>query len=214
MDLGAGVGIISVLLAKTLAGSRVLAVEIQHRLAGCARRNVVDNSLEGKMVVLEMNWEELNSQNPGEPVHYAVCNPPYRQLGTGRTNPHEEQAQARHEILGSLSSAAQAASRVLSLGGTLALIYPAARLVDLNLDLTIAGFEPKRMRLIHSRATAKATLVMVEAVLGGGRELLVEPPLYLYGSGREYTPEARAILSGADVGQPIAEPDFPAAPRL
>lgn len=208
LDLGSGVGVIALVLARKMASGRVLAVEVQPRLAECARLNARSNP-EGRLVqVLEMDWNALTPAHCGGPVDLIVCNPPYRELGSGRVNPEEEQAVARHEFRGSAASAAKTAARLLAPGGRLAVIYPAVRLVSLMAALRAAGLEPKRLRMVHSRAGEKARLVLLEARLGSGEELDVMPPLYVYGPGRDYTDEVRAMLSGNFFGATGEPPDF------
>ncbi|MEW6263794.1 MAG: methyltransferase [Thermodesulfobacteriota bacterium] len=201
IDLGAGVGVVALALAWRLGQGRVLAVEIQPRLAELARKNAEINR-QAAVEVLEMDWTRLTLDHLGGPADYAVCNPPYREIGTGRINPGDEEAAARHELRGRLVEAARAAGRILSPSGRLAVVYPASRLVSMIADLISTGFEPKRMRLVHSRAGEKAKRVLVEARLGGRPELNIEPPLYVYTVGLSYTDEAEAILAGRASGGP------------
>lgn len=196
VDLGTGVGIIALTLAKRMGQGRVLAVEVQRRLAECAAMNVAENPGGARVEVLRMDWSGLNQDVLGGRADTVVCNPPYRGLGTGRVSPDREEAVARHEFRGDLLSAARTTVRVLTPGGSLAVIYPASRLVGLMTDLRAAGLEPKRLRLVHSRPGEKAVLVLVEARLGGGEELEVAPPLYIYHFGEDYSAETQAILSG------------------
>ncbi|MEW5722168.1 MAG: methyltransferase, partial [Thermodesulfobacteriota bacterium] len=204
VDLGAGVGVVAAVLARRMGRGLVWAVEIQARLAACARINAAALSQAAEIRVLETDWSKLTVKDTGGPVAAVVCNPPYRRLGSGRINPADEEAGARHEVFGSAASATQAAARVLARGGRLALVYPAPRLAGLFRDLAAAGFEPKRLRSVYSRAGEQATLALVEARLGGGEELQVEPALYIHLEDGGYTPETAAILSGGPGGRPGA----------
>jgi tRNA1Val (adenine37-N6)-methyltransferase len=197
VDLGAGSGVIGLILACRMGRGRVIAVERQPELAAAARLSADRNPGLDFFQVLELDWSSLTPDLTGGPVDAAVVNPPYRRVGSGRINPNRQQAEARHEIMGDLASAASAAARVLSQNGRLSVIYPAVRLVELTLALDRAGLTPKRMRMVHSRMDEEARLVLVEARPGAGRQLTVLPPLLLYGGpGRDYTPEARAIFNG------------------
>jgi tRNA1Val (adenine37-N6)-methyltransferase len=123
-------------------------------------------------------------------------------------NPGKEEAVARHEIKGGLASAAGTAKRFLIKGGGLYVIYPAARLAGSFAQLKDASLEPKRLRMIHSRPGEDARLALVEARLGGGEELTVEPPLFVYRDENNYSIEVSEILSGkrfdGTKGPPIA----------
>ena len=204
-DLGAGAGAASLALAWRMKSGTVLAVEVQPRLAECARLNAASFAGPARIEVFEMNWSDLRPEHLGGSVEAVVCNPPYRKMGTGRLNPVEEEAAARHEIYGGAESAARAAARILIFRGRLNLVYPAARMAGLFKILAETGFEPKRLRMVHSRPEQRAELVLVEARLGGREELLVEPPLYIYGAAGEYTGEVEAILNGESFAG-LAEP--------
>ncbi len=196
VDLGTGVGIVALTLAWRMGQGRVFAVEIQPRLAQCARMNAEANPAGSLVEILEMDWSKITRESIGAPADHVVCNPPYRRLGTGRISPNQEEALARHELAGSLTSAAQAATRLLAPGGCFSVIYPAVRLADLIRVMKKYNLEPKRMRLVHSRPGDNARLAMIEAKLGGGEELNVYPPLYIYEAGKVYSAEVEAILAG------------------
>ena len=200
VDLGTGCGVVALMLARKMGRGRVTAVEIQPGLAALARENIATNAGAVEMDVLETDWREITGAVFKPPADLVVCNPPYRRLGSGRINPNPEAAAARHELLGRLDSACQAAARILGKGGHLTLVYPAVRLSRLFTDVAAAGFAPKRLRLVHSRAGESAVLALMEARLEGGESLAVLPPLCVYGPGREYTDEARGILYGGAEG--------------
>jgi tRNA1Val (adenine37-N6)-methyltransferase len=142
-----------------------------------------------------MDWNSLTPAMTG-PVGQVVANPPYRRLGTGRMNPDGEEAAARHEVLGSLASAARTAARLIGKGGRFTVVYPSSRLGDLMAELNALKFQPKRLRMVHGRHGLPARLVLVEARAGGRSELRVDPPLFVFEKGRTYTSEVQDILSG------------------
>jgi tRNA1Val (adenine37-N6)-methyltransferase len=54
--------------------------------------------------------------------------------------------------------------------------------------------EPKRVRPVYSRQGEAAVLFLVECVKGGGVNLKVEPPLYIYDKD-DYTEEVKAYYA-------------------
>jgi tRNA1(Val) A37 N6-methylase TrmN6 len=195
VDLGAGCGIIALILACRFPHCRLLAVESQPALASLAERNVLLNGLAGQIEILAAQMQTLSKQLPPRSYEVVVSNPPYRPLGSGRLNPVAERAIARHELQGSLEMVAQTAGYLLSAGGRLALIYPAWRLVHLCSLLRSYHLEPKIMRLIHSRPGDEAKLIWMEARKDGREEMKVLPPLTVYRSLGEYTAEMEEIFS-------------------
>ena len=198
VDLGTGVGVVALALALKMGQGTVIAIEIQSRLAEMARTNARNNRLGADVEVMEKDWTVLKASDVGGPVDHVVSNPPYRRLGSGRVNPGDERARARHEITGNMDTCSAAAGRLLGKGGIFSMIYPAVRMASLFGALRTNGFEPKRLRNVHSREGEEARLVLVEARLEGGEGLIIEPPLFMYqgGRGRDYTPEAAAIIQG------------------
>ena len=175
VDLGAGCGIISLLLLLEKPVGYMVALEIQKNPADQALRNTFLNGFEGRMGVLLGDLRQVPLRRCIADV--VVCNPPFRRQGSGRVNPDPQRAIARHEIMASLNDILSAASSVLKPKGRVALIYPAGRLVDLLVRMRAFDFEPKRIQLIHPFAGKEAKLVLVEGARGGKGGVQVLPPL-------------------------------------
>ena len=208
LDLGTGVGVVALTLARRMGRGVIFAAEIQSRLAACARQNVRRNDLTSLIEILETDWTDLVLERLGGRVDHVTCNPPYRELGAGRLPPDQEETIARHEMKGSLADAARVAADLLLPGGRLSIVYPAARLTTALTRLRAAKLEPKRLRLVHTRPDRKARMALVEARFQGGEELEVIPPLIIYDQGEVYSKEAEAILQGRGLARTEARPDF------
>ena len=195
MELGAGSGIISILLAKRIRGIKIFAVEIQDALAERAGRNVALNGLEKKIDVLNMDMKKLKRRFAANEFDFVFSNPPFRKPGTGRLSISGERAVARHEIEITLPELVKTASYLLKHSGRFYLIYHPFRLVELIGIMQKAKLEPKRMRFVHSRAGEEARMVLIEAVKGSGTWLKVDPPLYIYEKDNEYTMEINRIFN-------------------
>ncbi|MFH1137985.1 MAG: methyltransferase [Pseudomonadota bacterium] len=206
VDLGAGVGVVSLALARRLGRGRIFAVEIQARPAWCARENFRAAAAGPDLLVLEMDWNDLQPRDLGGPVDFVVANPPFRALGMGRVNPNEEEAAARHEFKGGLKTAIKTAAGILAPKGRMAVIYPAARLAGLIHELKNARLEPKKLRLIHGRPGDPARLALVEARKNGREELTVFPPLFVYGEDGKYSGEVEDVISGRRFEAPEDRP--------
>ncbi|MBU4000921.1 MAG: tRNA1(Val) (adenine(37)-N6)-methyltransferase [Proteobacteria bacterium] len=195
-DLGAGCGIISLLLAHTHPDMKIYAVEIQKELVGIAVGNVQKNNMELRIEMVQEDIKTLNLKKLGGPVDLVVCNPPYRKVESGKINHNHQKAAARHEIHATLEDFIKASRRVLKVSGRLFMIYPAERSVDLICGMRESGLEPKRIQWVHSRLNSPAKLIMVEAIKGGGPEVRVQKPLAIYGEDGSYTPELQKMMNG------------------
>ncbi|MFN3396211.1 MAG: tRNA1(Val) (adenine(37)-N6)-methyltransferase [Thermodesulfovibrionales bacterium] len=99
-DLGAGCGIIRLLLARKYEKSIVDLFEIQRELFEIARKNIEINSLQKRMEAFNLDMKEIPSFYPPLKSNFdiVVSNPPFRKMRSGRINPYEGKAIARHEI--------------------------------------------------------------------------------------------------------------------
>jgi len=195
LDLGAGSGILSVLLAVRFRPREIVGMEIQEHLAEMAGRTVAMNHIEDVVRILHGDAADIRDLFPPQGFDVVVFNPPYRKTRTGRINESREKTVARHEIHGSLSLFLRAAFHALRDGGEVCLVYPAARAVELFHRMRETALEPKTVRVVHSRKDSRGDLILARGIKKGGEELKILPPLFLYGDDGRYSPETEAIFS-------------------
>ena len=200
LELGAGSGVISLLLAFRNPGVRVTGLELQADLADMAGRSISMNCLEGRVTIIQgdvRNTAELLESRSKDVV---VFNPPYRKMGSGKLNPGREKALARHEIAGSIADFLRAASYALEPGGRVCLIYPCTRMVEAIHRMRVEKMEPKRLRMVHSRPGARGDFMLVEGMKGGGEELAVLSPLFVYREDERYSEELETLFRNLSGG--------------
>jgi tRNA1Val (adenine37-N6)-methyltransferase len=197
VDLGTGNGVIPLALASLYPSIEVTGIELQPRMVERARRNIAQNELQSRIQIVQGDVRNPNQSAGGGGFDAAVCNPPYRKSTSGRLSVNHERQMARHEIAGALDEFVRAGAFLLRAKGSLAMVYPAVRSVDLLTAMRHAGVEPKRLRIVHSFRGAKASLVLVEAIKGGRSGLAVLPPLIVYRGDKTYSDEVAAMIAGA-----------------
>ncbi|MCD4717430.1 MAG: methyltransferase [Desulfobacterales bacterium] len=175
VDIGTGCGVILLILLLTKPAGHVFGLEIQEALASQARRNAVLNGFGDKMGIILGDTKNPPLVNKFADV--VICNPPYRKAESGRINPDQRRAIARHEILASIDDILRAARNLLRKKGRLAMIYPSVRLVDILLRMRRFDLEPKKVRINYPGLQSGARLALIEAVLGGKPGLEILPPL-------------------------------------
>jgi len=180
VDLGAGCGIISLLIAINREVKFIFGLEIQEELASQARRNIVLNHLEEKISITRGDLRNLPI-NPGS-ANVVICNPPYRKGKSGRVNPDPCKAIARHEIAANLNDILNAGKTLLEPGGKLALIYPANRLTEIFTKMRTYSLEPKRLQIIYPDAESNAKLAMIEGRHTGNPGVKILPPVFGQGN--------------------------------
>jgi len=180
LDLGAGCGVVSLIISYRLPQVTITALELQPRLAELISGNIERNHLQDRISLVQGDLRQISALFPPESFDWVVCNPPYGKLAAGRLNPADEQAVCRHEIASDLGDIIRAISFSLKNRGRAALIYPANRAAVLLAALKAAALEPKRLQIIHSYPGGEGKLVLVEAMKNGGEELLILPPFFIY----------------------------------
>lgn len=195
-DLGAGSGIVGILLARKYPSAHIALFEIQNSLLQLAEKNIVLNHLESRIKVFNCDLRTLpgSSFTPAT-FDLVVSNPPFRRVKSGRINIEEEKAIARHEIKLKIDELIHAADALLRTKGRLCVIYHPTRLSELMDTLKKMDIEPKRLRFVHSHMSSDAKMVLLEAVKGGRTGLKVEKPLYIYKEDGSYTDELNAIYN-------------------
>lgn len=198
IDLGTGSGILPMLIAVLTPAQEIVGLEIQQRLAQIAKRNVRLNALDDRIQILEGDLRQISRFFRAGTFDVLCSNPPYRKVGSGRINPEDELAMARHEIACSLSDLLAAWKYLVKPGGKVFVIYLPERLSELFAGLTASQLEPKRLRCVHSARQTPASLALVEAQRDALPGLIVLPPLFLYTNGQKYSEETKHILQEKD----------------
>jgi len=190
LDLGAGCGIISLILCYRWPEIHLTALELQPRLSSLIEHNLQQNRFAERIKTLCGDLRKIDTLCGPESFDQIVCNPPYGSIGSGRRNPNDEQAIARHEIQCGLDDVVKAISFCLKNRGRITMIYPVERAAGLIHALKARRLEPKRMQIVYSSPGSAGKLVLIEAVKNGGEELAILPPFYVYTQQEgEYTPE-------------------------
>ncbi|NOY39425.1 MAG: tRNA1(Val) (adenine(37)-N6)-methyltransferase [Nitrospirae bacterium] len=199
VDLGAGSGVVGLVLAMRYPWTEVLLIEVQEGLSSLAQRNLEINQLRQRVQVMKADVSSvLKDNNPDliEGFDVVVSNPPFRKPGTGRISPYGERAIARHEIMLTLTELIRTSSALLRNRGRFFMVYHPYRFSEVVYSMKEFLLEPKRVRFVHPDSNSEATMVLIEAVKGGGVELKVENPLFIYERDGLYTEEMAALYSG------------------
>jgi tRNA1Val (adenine37-N6)-methyltransferase len=195
-DLGTGNGVIALILASRQRARAIVGIEVQPAMAERAGRNVKLNGLQNRVNVVCVDVRAVAQAFKPETFSLVLSNPPYRKPSSGRISAGAEKKVARHEISGTLSDFIAAGAHLLSLKGRMALIHPAVRAIDLVTTMREHNIEAKRIRMVHSFATAEASLVLVEGVKGARGGVKVVAPLIIYDREKRYTAEVQSMLAG------------------
>lgn len=201
LELGAGSGVVSLLLARQFGLGPVDALELQPEAHARLVRAVALNGCEGRVRPLLGDLREARSLFPAGGFSHVVSNPPFRVAGAGRRSPDLERALSKEEVACSASAVVAAARHALAPGGGVSLVYPAGRLAEVLGLLSAARLHPRALRLVHSRVDSPASRFLVHAVRDRDRGLAVRPPLIVHGDAPGgYSAEVASLMDPPRAG--------------
>ena len=178
-DLGAGTGLLGLLLLAREPNLQVTNVELQPPAVALAEENAALNGLSGRVTNLLADLREPAQLPPAGSFDLVVSNPPYFDIHRGAVARAESRSMARSDAVCTLPQLCAAAGWVLRRGGSRC--------------LQSCSLEAKRLRLGQNTAQSAPKLLLREARKGGKPGLSLLPPLLLRdGDGRE-TPELARI---------------------
>lgn len=173
VDLGAGGGVISVLLAARKQTAGIDLVEIDPRMADIARRNIALNGLSDRLRAYTLDMREAAKTLGYEKYALAVSNPPYFDADADIGDI------ARRNAACSPNDLAKAAFSLLKNGGRFCAVFPAARALSLLMAMDENRIRPRHIRCVQDTARSAPKLLLIEGVKLGGEGLLWTPPLLL-----------------------------------
>ncbi|MEI7590951.1 MAG: tRNA1(Val) (adenine(37)-N6)-methyltransferase [Deltaproteobacteria bacterium] len=181
LEIGVGSGVaINIILSRFAFIKRAIGVEIQKELADIATRNIALNEFSDKTRIIHADINQYASIFPRASFDVVFFNPPYRKCGSGKINPNQQKAIARHELKGNLKNFLEASSYLLGDGGRVYLVYPATRIAQLFVEMKKQNIEPKKVVMVHSRKSTPAKLILVSGIKSAKEGVNVAPPLFIY----------------------------------
>ncbi|MFO8058376.1 MAG: methyltransferase [bacterium] len=162
LDMGAGTGVIALILACRAAPARVAAVELQPGLADLARKNVKLNQTSPPVEVFQEDAMRLDNIFPPAEFDLVVSNPPFRSSSSGRVSSVPEKALARHEIMMSIETWLKQAGHVVGPAGSICLVYPVDEQERLEKAASRLSLWPARKQYACDRPGGRKKLMLVE----------------------------------------------------
>ncbi|MDO9309994.1 MAG: methyltransferase [Deltaproteobacteria bacterium] len=188
-DLGAGCGIISLVLARVNPEASVVAIEKNHDMAELIERNIRQNGLAHRVSLQAGDVIDLRGSHPDSTFDLVVSNPPYRKPQSGRISPLAGRDAARHETSAGLADFLAAAKYLVKPSGRICFIQLPSRLAEFMALAVQMKLSVLRLRMIHNNAGSPATMFMAELAKGRRSAPVIESPLLVRDMQGEYTDE-------------------------
>lgn len=191
-DLGAGTGLLGLLLLAREPALTVTGLELSPAACALAARTAAANSLSDRLVTLHCDLRERSQLPQAGSFDLAVSNPPYFPAGSGRAAAGSR-GDARTELTCTMAQLCGAASYLLRSGGQFCLVHRTERLAELLETLRRCRLEPKALRFVQKDGTSAPSLVLLACRKDGRTGLTVQPPLLLQNADGTETEELRRI---------------------
>ena len=125
LEIGAGQGIISLLLSELDIISKIFAVEIQEEVFAALEKNIEINDLNEKIIPINKNIKSINGE-----YDFIFSNPPYKKINSGKMPKNKTEQISKYEILLTLEEIILEIRRLLKNYGEFFLVVPNSRLND------------------------------------------------------------------------------------
>ncbi len=159
VELGSGVGVISLLIAANKHPSSIDAIELQPSLHEIAMKNVSENGYEHIVRCINEDFRAFAKANQNE-FDVVISNPPFFTASHGRLSPDPQRAAARHELNGTIEDLVFAAYKLLVPSGKFFVVFDSRRKDELNEAANKVGF--KKMRLENTNGAAFVLLEFIK----------------------------------------------------
>ena len=125
LEIGAGQGIISLLLSELDIISKIFAVEIQKEVFSTLKKNIEINDLNEKIIPINKNIKSINGE-----YDFIFSNPPYKKINSGKMPKNKTEQISKYEVLLTLEEIILEIRRLLKNYGEFFLVVPNSRLND------------------------------------------------------------------------------------
>lgn len=198
LDVGAGVGVVGLAVARRLAHARVGMIERNPQLAALARRNIQRNNLADRVRLSEADITQPSSEFvslglAAETFDHVLANPPFHIEGRGTTARDPIKAGANAMPDGDLDRWVRFMAGMARAGGTATVIHRADALHAI-LQALAGRFGGAVVLPIHPREGEPASRVLVQAIKGSRAALELRPGLILHNTDHSFRPDVEAIL--------------------
>lgn len=192
LDVGCGVGAISLCLAYRFKQIKIQGIDIQKDVVALAQQNAIDNKCDDRVCFVEADLVDYAKKHP-ESYTIIVSNPPFFKKNVSNISPIPQKAIAHHDLHLSTSDWIKNCFKLLKSKGFLYIIFPFDDIVPLLESLQSVQYAIRIFPLWPRRGQgAKRVLIRFQKNSYAPSRLL--NGLVLHQEDGSYTEEATKIL--------------------
>ena len=193
LELGAGVGVASLCLAKRAPDARLIGLELQEELVATAEENARRNGLNGNVTFIRGDLFDPPVEISRRSFDHVIVNPPYYDEGAAVASPDRSKHLSKIGGGSAVENWMAGALRRVKLGGRLTAIYPADKLDRLIGSLRAQTGRTEVFPLWPKRG-ADASRVIISATKGSAAPVRLMSGLILHHDDGRYTRDAELVL--------------------
>jgi tRNA1Val (adenine37-N6)-methyltransferase len=193
LEIGIGVGIVSLLALYRKKFSYIYGVEIQRSLSQLADLNVEKNGFLENSRIITGDFNEIYRDFSG--IRHIFSNPPFLQANRGRLSPNPEIRDAKTETKLTLRHLLEKSYFILGTKGNLYLILPYSRYREIRKMARQIGYFVSRQREVFSFSHGKPERFLIQLTTYDVSPVTL-PPLIIFKEKGVYTDEMDKILTG------------------
>ena len=159
LEIGAGQGVISLLLSEMAIVLKIFAVEIQEEIFKILKKNVEINKLNDKIIPINKNIKSIEGE-----YDFIFSNPPYKKINSGKMPRNEAERVSKYEVLLTLEELILEIKRLIKNHGEFFVIVPNDRLNDVFKNIYV---NKMNILSIDINKYKKMDLVVVHGKKGG-----------------------------------------------
>ncbi|MGM9699641.1 MAG: tRNA1(Val) (adenine(37)-N6)-methyltransferase [Prevotella sp.] len=157
LDVGTGTGLIALFLAQRFQNAGITAIDIDPEAVEQAKENFTASPFGNRLTALASPLQEFLGEATFDAI---VCNPPF--FVDSLQCPDDKRTLARHAKTLTFAELARHSSRLLTKAGTLSVIIPSDRKVEMEAEAIFCGLFVSRVCHIKTKETKPAKRVMLE----------------------------------------------------
>ncbi len=187
LDIGAGTGLLSLMVAQLNPEANISAIEIDAETAREAAENIANSPFSGQLRVVQADILDFY---PEKGFHHIFCNPPFYQ--SQLQSPDTLKNTAHHASNLSLESLFACFNRLLLPGGTVSLLLPFYRESE---ALVLSGLQNLNPTVItRVKQSSKHGFFRTILFLGGEKHPPETSEITIRDAENRYTPEFERLL--------------------
>ena len=191
LDVGCGVGIISLLLSRDFT-LRTSIIDKQEKMLNYAKQNFLLNKLETKAYLGD--FEEHQTEDRYD---FIVSNPPfYDSAVTQSKDTHLNIARYAHHL--PIESFIKRVKTFLKPKGWFIFCYDAKQIDILLHHLKINNINPEKIQFVHSKLNRDSKLVMISARNNSKSMTQILPPFVVFDDNNNYRNDAQEAFNRAN----------------